>query len=191
MKVETLNEDKFNEVSLALYEQVLEDFIPDIVVSIATGGDYIAQKIQQKYNTECFSVKKQRKSTKQKNSIIGNMAFKLILKLPMPFLNMLRNVEHWFLMRKLKNISIGCVEPFNLEDFSGQLENKTVLIVDDALDSGITMASVKKGIENATGVGGTVRTAVIVQTTTNPVIEADYKFYHSCLVRFPWSKDVK
>ena len=68
---------------------------------------------------------------------------------------------------------------------------KSVLVVDDAVDSGNTLLSVVKGIRIAAP-DAEVHNAVMTQTFPKPVIEPDVALWNDgTLIRFPWSKDAK
>jgi hypoxanthine phosphoribosyltransferase len=64
-----------------------------------------------------------------------------------------------------------------------------VLVVDDAIDSGATMATVVEQLRDAVGDGGEVRTAVLTITTRTAVFQPDFTLYRQTLCRFPWSHD--
>ena len=63
-------------------------------------------------------------------------------------------------------------------------------MVDDALDTGTTLKAVVELLQ-ALAPASTVRSAVIVTTTADPVISADISLHNRVLGRFPWSHDFK
>lgn len=66
-----------------------------------------------------------------------------------------------------------------------------VLVVDDAVDSGITMQAVVEALRRARP-DVEVRAAVITVTTGRPSVSPDYTLYNNhTLIRFPWSIDMK
>lgn len=69
------------------------------------------------------------------------------------------------------------------------MQNPRILIVDDAVDSGFTLADVVENIKAHTN-GADIRTAVITVTRKSAIIKPTYCLYrNSLLVRFPWSLD--
>lgn len=191
MKVITLNSEKFISSSHCLYEMAKKNFKPDILISIATGGDFIAKVILQKNKIDWYSVKKQRASTRSKNLLLGRAIMGVIKYFPYRILDILRVFEHQLLMRKVTVMSYDDIDPAQLSFDEKVLFGRKVLIVDDAVDTGSTLASVKKSVVNAVGSEENVKTAAIVRTFSSPIIIPDYVCYEMVLVRFPWSKDTK
>ena len=67
-----------------------------------------------------------------------------------------------------------------------------ILIVDDAVDSGSTMAAVRKAINAIANPSAVIKIAAITVTTPAPFIEPDFfLLYRYVLCRFPWSLDSK
>jgi hypoxanthine phosphoribosyltransferase len=64
-----------------------------------------------------------------------------------------------------------------------------VLVTDDAVDSGATLATVLRHIHAVCPPGVEVRSAVITQTLEQPMIKPNYALFHNVLCRFPWSFD--
>ncbi|WP_336367060.1 phosphoribosyltransferase family protein [Marinobacter sp. C2H3] len=63
-----------------------------------------------------------------------------------------------------------------------------ILIVDDAVDTGTTVLSVKRSIQRINA-AAEIRVAVITVTMKASRSIADYYLYSEQLVRFPWSVD--
>ena len=63
-----------------------------------------------------------------------------------------------------------------------------ILIVDDAIDSGMTMSVVQQAILLFDS-SATVKTAVIVKTLKYQFFKPDFFLFNEVLIRFPWSKD--
>ena len=64
-----------------------------------------------------------------------------------------------------------------------------LLVVDDAVDSGKTLATVLRALREACPAGTEIRSAAITVTLDNPVAEPDYALYRRVVCRFPWSFD--
>lgn len=189
MKVVTLDTADFNDACGRLLRCVKNRRINfDTLVGIATGGDYVAAEFD---FPETFSVKKQRPSTSSKQGIIA----RILPHLPTPLLDRLRILEARWLARSYGKINSDSVEPAMLPDALRERlrsgAGKSVLVVDDAVDSGNTLLSVVKGIRIAAP-DAEVHTAVMTQTFPKPVIEPDVALWNDgTLIRFPWSKDAK
>lgn len=66
----------------------------------------------------------------------------------------------------------------------------SVLLVDDAVDSGETMAAVIDFLKRAKP-ELRIHTAVITTTMSDPLTPPEFTLYHETLVRFPWSMDAR
>ena len=64
-----------------------------------------------------------------------------------------------------------------------------ILVADDAVDSGTTLASVLHLLADICPPGTEIRSAAITQTLENPRARPDYVLLHGTLCRFPWSFD--
>ncbi|TCK68732.1 hypoxanthine phosphoribosyltransferase [Winogradskyella wandonensis] len=185
MKVITLHKTDFEGRCQELFSKI--DVQPDVVVGILNGGGFILkeyQKIASK-NTEVTTIKLQRDSTKglKKKSLLQ----KFLKASPSTLLDGLRRMEHRRnLNRKLKEIQ---------SDLEIKIKSKpetvnTILILDDALDSGITIKSVIQSLQNQFP-NSEIKTAVISWTNSKSIIAPDYYIFKNTLVRFPWSLDYK
>lgn len=113
----------------------------------------------------------------------------------MALLDFLRIVESRFLQWKghFGKPKQRIVSICDSEELNNRLSEKgsRILIVDDAVDSGSTMASVIN-LLNQEFPGNIIRTAAITVTTSTSLVEVDYALYREgVLVRFPWSNDMK
>lgn len=187
MRVITLNEESFKEACACLERKVHEGgYYPDIVVGIARGGVYVA---------ECFatgttySVVCQRVGTSMKKGMVSAV---------------LKRLPRWI------NSSLRCLESCYLEfcdrfrqpdlrkpDVAAALSLKLkegghrVLVVDDAVDSGVTLQSVLCVLRKISS-NNDIRSASLTVTRKSPWVMPDYYLYHDrTLLRFPWSEDRK
>lgn len=184
MKVTTLNDEAFSEACRRLEERT-RSFGPDLVVGIVTGGELVAGRMFA--SVPHVSVESRRPTTAAKERCGG--VWRLVRRLPLWMRNSLRIAEARMLSAG-KPREVGAVElsPSVASAIAGA---GRVLIVDDAIDSGATMARV---LEAVRGVGGErqTATAVINVTTKKHLVEPDYRLYvDRRLVRYPWSKDFR
>jgi hypoxanthine phosphoribosyltransferase len=79
-----------------------------------------------------------------------------------------------------------------LRDWFGTAgRNPSVLIVDDAVDSGATLAYVLQAVRRLAPPSARIRSAAISQTTEQPLACPTYVLYYRRLCRFPWSLDAR
>lgn len=189
--VYTLGQKKFKKSCVELSTKVSDSgFLPDVVISIATGGDYVAENMKDSLSCDFYSVKKRRSTTKKKESLAGRIVFKAILLLPYSITNLLRKIEHYHLNRDIPIANVGDVDGTEvIAKFCQKSIVKNILIVDDAVDSGNTLLSVIESLKNIFGDSVTMKSAAIVVTTDHSVVYPDFFLYKNALVRFPWSKD--
>lgn len=185
MKVTTLHKANFEAQCQNLFSKI--EVQPDVVVGILNGGGFVLEEFQKTAspNTEFTTVKLQRDSTKgiKRKSLLQ----KFLKASPSTLLNGLRRMEHRRnLNRKLKEIQ---------SDLEINIKSKpktvnTILILDDALDSGITVKSVIQSLQKQFQ-DSEIKTAVISWTNSHSIIAPDYYIFKNTLVRFPWSLDYK
>lgn len=186
MKVLTLTESSFLEHCHSLREMVDGDgFQPDMVIAIATGGVYVAENMGY---PKFYTVFLQRPSTKNKKGLI----ISVIKKLPRWMADMLRIIESRILAvrdsRRTREATPIQIDTSLAKELKS-MENPRILIVDDAVDSGFTLADVIENIKARTQ-NADIRTAVITVTRKSTFIKPAYCIYqNSLLVRFPWSLD--
>lgn len=192
MKVITLNKKDFLSKCKELINEV--DVAPDLVIGILNGGGYLVEAFKEDvhYKTKRFEqIKLQRVVESIKNNPILKILFKL---LPYIILDKLRNHES---IKDRKSIdSMNLVELANIKidlkiaSSSNNKLIKTILIIDDAIDTGKTMFVVKNKLRKMFP-DAKIKIAVISWTLEASIIAPDYYIYKNILVRFPWSKDYK
>ena len=194
MKVKTLYTEDFNKECLLLGHDIFADYDPDVIIGVLNGGGYVGRQIVQvsPKETTYVEVKIQRDGTTKKEK---GLIHRILQSLPYGILNILRILESIVLEYKSKKNNTkrkGTIKlPDNVVSFLSDGENKKVLLVDDAIDSGATLLLIKQYLmskfENID-----VKIAVITITTKQPLVVADYyRYYNRTLIRFPWSNDIK
>lgn len=187
----TLDNNEFPEACGRL-ERVIatSGFRPECVIGIESGGRFVAEKIFTQIPHEYIRL--QRPSTSAKTGFVKT----IIRLLPKTLNNYLRKVEARRLSAKFKRLASkpGYIE----QQISQKLKSldipnirhfNRILIVDDAIDSGMTMEAVCRAICKAYPAVD-IRTAVITTTEPNPLHKPDYTIYNNrTLIRFPWSAD--
>lgn len=177
-KVITIPPVAFHELCCRL-EELARGYHPDLIVGIASGGARVAREIFPEVRH--IEVECRRASTRGKEK--HRWLFKALNRLPVEARDFLRIAEARFLRRR--SASTGVI----LTDCEALCRARRVLVVDDAIDSGVTMESVLARIRDVEG-PREVRTAVITVTARHPRVLPDYLLFENLeLVRFPWSLD--
>lgn len=180
------------ELAQRIAQQCPEGF--DLMVGVRRGGVFVADAVWRSlpdgFCGNIVNVTMQRPTTRGKGAklaaVLGNV--------PLWMLNSARILEaHWLRLRdtfrkdrRKKHrmlVSTGELPPLP--------PNPRLLLVDDAIDSGATLAAVISGLREHYG-PLEVKVAVITVTTDEPKVAADFYMYHDhTLIRFPWSIDYK
>jgi len=168
-----------------------DGFVPDLVIGIANGGKLVVDQIDLDPNIISTAIKKQRQGTVVKQRF---KAKKILPHLPEFVNNALRRVEVFARETRYKRAN---------EDFTPKAialptaiiklinSANSILIIDDTLDSGWTMAAVIASVQEHASSSCTIKSAVINQTFAEPYITADYCLLDRTIIRFPWADDVK
>lgn len=187
-------------------------YIPDCILSIRSGGTYVAREIYPHIPHQEVTLR--RRSTGAKRSRGGQLLAMLLRHLPHRLTDRLRIMESRLLRKNFRRrySTRDSVEEA-VTEARGRIEGMTatltqryrrILVVDDAVDSGLTLAAVLATLHAAaaTESGDTrpeIRSAVITVTTPDPVIRPDFYLYPHLspaddsltLIRFPWAADAK
>lgn len=187
MRVVTLNTHNFDKECQRL-RNTLNDYDPDLVIAIPTGGRYVADAMFPDKNIVEISL--QRDSTQQKK----HNAFLqwLMENAPYSILDAMRICEsyvlQWLVTPKCKNIDQRSITTSAISAISVATN---IIIVDDAIDSGVTADAVAR-VVRAVNPKASIKIAVITVTTPNPLVKPDFTLYNNrTLIRFPWSMDMK
>lgn len=185
MKVITLNRNDIKEYCKQLYYKIKSSGMqPDLILAIKNGGIEIGEELYRNFKNEncefqiCHPVRKKSQNKKILKDLISN--------LPYFILDYIRIFEAKFLFKKnLRGDFIKIEFPQKLKSY------KSILIVDDAIDSGQTLNLVHKAIEQMNP-SATLKSCVFTITRPNPLIRPDFYLYNDqILIRFPWSIDSK
>ncbi|TFV62797.1 UNVERIFIED_ORG: hypothetical protein E4P37_16440 [Bacillus sp. AZ43] len=173
--------------------EAVRDYGPDLVVGIETGGARVAEAMLATMGDPAYlSVRIQRPATKVKSSLrIG----RLVSRLPRPLADGLRWAEV-----ELRETSLRSRRP-SVESTAQQLLGTTglqhaaekaqrILVVDDTIDSGRTLLTVRRAVELASP-RAEIRTAVLASTWRRPPVRPDYCLFGRTLLRMPWSFDAQ
>jgi hypoxanthine phosphoribosyltransferase len=108
----------------------------------------------------------------------------------------LRVAEHAWLTRRRTGAAAAIPHAFSAGEvaalrvwLTGAGRRLSLLVVDDAVDSGATLSRVLAAVAGLAPPGTEIRSAVIAVTTKSPCVEPTYALYRQRLCRFPWSID--
>ena len=178
-KVITLDSEALQGVCRKLEAERIRPFEPDVVLGIESGGRFVADMLFPE-RTHCY-VALRRPSTRGKSGVVK----RLLRLLPRFVADALRVAESYFLERHA-----AAPVPFTGELPAELAGAASILVADDAVDSGNTMLSVVEAVKNNYP-EARVATAAVVVTTRAPKIRPDFYMFDNLLIRFPWSADVK
>lgn len=191
MKVLTLNSKDFSLHCSSLADMVFAGGEQvDAIVGIANGGVFVAQEMAECMHVPVFSMKLQRATTKGKSSKL----LWLLRRLPRLVNDLLRMAESQALlvmgrMKREKKLPVMLAVPTELSGLIAKKSNATLLVVDDAVDSGFTLLSVVESLKDKFP-QVKIKTAVITVTSVDACVNVDYSLYgNRTLIRFPWSLD--
>jgi hypoxanthine phosphoribosyltransferase len=193
----TLDEVELGRAMQAVWNQVAQRGpAPDAIVGIATGGLLCAQKLRQSVNVPVFSCAMRRPGTVAKH----NPALRAVLRaLPYAISNWVRRFEDSYLANRAAKAAQTNRPPSAqlLADVAAvgtavsAQSLRHLLVIDDAVDSGATLACVIGALRAALPADIAITTAVISQTRPNAAFYPDVMLFRETLCRFPWSLDFR
>jgi hypoxanthine phosphoribosyltransferase len=190
----TLRQPAFEAACAALMRLVEGDYAPHVIVGIRTGGLVVAEAMAASRVTPLpvLSLTCQRASTGAKTRL--KLVRQTLAQLPQPMADVLRRLEHrWITSRRGSQDRPQTVDKDEAVAVADWLHAAPqpcrVLVADDAVDSGVTLATVVRTLHQLGPAAMELRTAAITQTLEHPRIVPDYLLYRGTLCRFPWSLD--
>jgi hypoxanthine phosphoribosyltransferase len=172
-----------------------QDFSPNVIIGIRSGGYFVAKLMAESLpQAVLLAITCRRPSTQKKQRY--TVVKRLLANLPHFVTNRLRVLEHILMtaLRAPKPVALA-PDPGELATIEQALrklgDTARILIVDDAVDSGVTMAAVRDAINAVANPAAGIKIAAITVTTPNPLVEPDFSLYRYVLCRFLWSLDSK
>lgn len=192
--VHNLDSAAFVSACASLMQQVMATYRPDLLVGIRTGGHVVAEAMARAAPSPIplLPLTCRRAGTAAKSRFKALPA--ILAALPRPAVDSLRWLEHRLLSarrRKQANVQhIDHVEAAAIGRYLAQgPASARVLVVDDAVDSGVTLATVLRLLRETSPARTQFRSAVVTVTLAQPLVEPDFALYRGILCRFPWSFD--
>ena len=193
--INTLDPPRFAGACATLMQQVLTRYRPSLIVGVRTGGLVVAEAMARSI-AEAIPVMPltcRRSSTVAKSRLRVLPA--VLAALPQPIVDRLRWTEHRLLSahRSRNAKAPQQIDQAEADAIGRHLANGSaaprVLVVDDAVDSGITLATVLRLLQQVAPPVTEFRSAVVTVTCEQPIAQPDFVLYHGVLCRFPWSFD--
>lgn len=185
-KVITVGPTAFPQLCRRLERHVAESgFTPDLVIGIKTGGEYVARNMFD--DIPHAFVAASRPSSRFKNGPL-NAAFNFLLsRLPHAVTDRMRIAEAKRLHAIYNKSDREIRKTVRIPDLPDSAHS--ILIVDDAVDSGRTMKAVMDAF-SARFPEADIRSAAITVTTPDSILSPDYSIFNNqTLIRFPWAAD--
>jgi len=193
-RVRTLDREAFDAACARLMQHVLQDCQPDLLIGIRTGGLVVAEAMARTVGQKpiVMPLTSRRGSTGAKARVKFLPA--LLTMLPGRLVDGLRILEHRLLTprRRAQGAQAQFVDPTEAaaicDRLAGLPPGRVAVVVDDAVDSGVTLAAVLQVLRSGTP-SAEFRSAAITVTAEHPLAKPDYALIHGELCRFPWSFD--
>ena len=163
----------------ALIEKIKNDsYYPDYIISVERAGRIIADVISKNFNRKLLSVSAQRKGQQSKKKMGKYVRF-----FPLKFRFFLREGEDKINLHKANSFRNV------LLNFNEDLNNKNILIVDDAIDTGNSIHQIISKIKTIYPGIKEIKVAVITVTRLNPLYFPQYYVFKNIKCFFPWAED--
>lgn len=195
-RVITISERKLPSVAQALLDLMANDgFFPDALLGIATGGALVVDSFPTELNASRFTCSLQRPSTAAKQRTRAGQ--RALTKMPYLVTDILRVIEDR--VREQSRATVPSPPPGLERSLDLVREEvvkqglRSIAVVDDAVDSGATLACVMSALKKRLPSNVIVRSAVITQTrkSEKTLTQPDYALYENTLCRFHWSYDYR
>lgn len=188
--IDLRDETEFERSCVRLWRIVNPHFSPDVIVGIATGGEYVARAIARLSGLPLCIIKRQRVSTTKikTHAIVAYM----VRSMPDSVSGLLRIIE--IRLRELLFLISGRalkaenVVPVSIDSALLKKHDVKVLLLDDAIDSGSTLDDAVRYLKSLNREVN-IYSAALAQTYRSPVFLADQVLYKNCIVRGPWALD--
>jgi hypothetical protein len=192
----TVSNERLQVLSAALIDLMHHrGFVPEAVVGIANGGVRVIEAMPKREGLIVWSCRLQRSSTEHMKQ--ASIWRKVLRYLPYPLTNLLRVSEDW--LRGLRDVTVPPPTASLAEELgriTAEIERRgiqRVAVIDDAADSGVTLACVMGCLRDGLPESVELRSAVITATRgpERAAMSPDFSLFDRTLLRFPWSLDYK
>jgi hypoxanthine phosphoribosyltransferase len=192
--VHTLDSSRFTQACAQLMRQVSATYRPDLLVGIRTGGFVVAEAMVRAVPDAPpllpLTCRRAGTTAKARFGLLPT----ILAALPQPLVDGLRVMEHRLLSpRRRARATVQHIDHQEAAAIGRHLGERhapaRVLVVDDAVDSGVTLATVLRLLRETCPEQTEIRSAVVTVTLDRPLVEPDFTLFRGVLCRFPWSFD--
>ncbi len=192
--VHTLDETTFGAACAALMGQVEASYAPSLLVGVRTGGLVVAEAMARTAATPIavapLTCRRGATGTKARVPLLA----RTLSALPRPVTDGLRVLElRLSAGRRRARVPTQVVDQAEAEAIATRARcgsvGRHLLVVDDAVDSGVTLATVLSVLRALCPAGTEIRSAVVTVTLDHPLVQPDFALHRGILCRFPWSFD--
>ncbi len=192
----TISEQDVPVLTQQLLDRMAADaFVPDAVLGIAKAGALVVDSLPETAGVARFRCTMQRPSTPAKQR--AGLALRVLKKLPYRVTSLLRFIQASARERKTSVVpapSESLVQDIDIIGAASRVQGfRRIAVIDDAVDSGVTLACVMAALKQRLPAEVAVRSGAITRTRSRAktIIQPDYFIYENTECRFPWSPDYK
>ena len=191
--VRTLQRADFDAACASLMRMVATRYSPTLLIGVRTGGLVVAEAMARAATSPVpvLPLTCRRTGTATKSRV--PFLHELLGLLPRNAVDALRLWEHRLVSPRRKRLAkTPQIDRDEAAAIGARLAAHTqerLLVVDDAVDSGVTLETVIDLLRSTCPCQTEIRSAVITVTLEAPRTEPDYALYRGVLCRFPWSFD--
>ncbi|WP_102399825.1 phosphoribosyltransferase [Haloimpatiens massiliensis] len=182
MKHLNLSIENVEKDSLKLAQKIQKDnFKPDCIVYIKSGGYLVAKVIADYFNTNLtgFRISREGNSIKTKLSLILRI-------IPTSFKNLLREIEFKSGIHKKRSKRLVTEVDNDL------VQGQNILLIDDSIDTGHTIITALDFLKKFCGDNINIKVAALNKfKLSEELVTTDYYIYEDCIIIYPWSRDSK
>ena len=181
MELLELSSKNLEKIDKKLYEKIIKEYNYDLVIFIARGSYQIGKDLAE-FNkvpvTEIFATRKGGKLKKLIRPLLQIIPKKIKKSLREKEFN--SNIHEKNFEREIS---------YNEEIWKNYLECKSILLVDDSVDTGYSIKFTKKAIEKFF-TNSTVKVAALnCFEKSKKIVKTDFYIYKDTMLKGPWSND--
>lgn len=192
----TISDQDVPKLAQQLLDRMATDgFVPDAILGIASAGALVVDSLPDTLGIPRFACTMQRPSTPTKQR--AGLALRILRMMPYRATSILRFIQASARERKKSVVpapSQRLVRDIEIVSAAAQTQGfRRVAVIDDAVDSGVTLACVMAALKQRLPAEVTVRSGAITRTRSlaKTIAQPDYFIYENTECRFPWSPDYR
>jgi hypoxanthine phosphoribosyltransferase len=190
-RIMTLDESSLQKASRQLTAQVSHaGYAPTHLVAVATAGIHVADHMASAFASRPIIVKieARRPMTRLKRS---RAVHAILARAPRWLTTGLRHLEYRLVTRRscggYRTVSMDADQLQELQPHDGSAVR--ALVVDDVLDSGLSLEACVEFLKTRLDSGAELKAAVLAMSLPDPKVKPDFWLYTNTTLRGPWSID--